>query len=109
MATNSRVIAYAITMSLLATGGALIGGAYVRLGLLDSWHLCCRNCDFNARIARCAFQLSMYTLQIVLIATETLWFAYRYNQWHFYVIGCTLLIQRALLVTGFLNLDSRPH
>jgi hydrogenase-4 membrane subunit HyfE len=49
------------------------------------------------------FQLSMYTLQICLIAGETILFAIQYHDWHFYLIGITLILQRALLVPGFLN------
>jgi hydrogenase-4 component E len=49
------------------------------------------------------FQLSMYTLQICLIAGETILFAIQYHDWHFYLIGITLILQRAILVPGFLN------
>jgi hydrogenase-4 component E len=49
------------------------------------------------------FQLSMYTLQICLIAGETILFAIQYHEWHFYIIGVTLILQRAILVPGFLN------
>jgi hydrogenase-4 component E len=49
------------------------------------------------------FQLSMYTLQIWLIAGETILFAIQHKDWHFYLIGVTLILQRALLVPGFLN------
>src|SRR5947207_13673782 len=49
------------------------------------------------------FQLSMYTLQIWLIAGETAYFAYERNQPHFYIIALTLIIQRAIIVPLFLN------
>lgn len=49
------------------------------------------------------FQLSMYTLQICLIGGETILFAIQYHEWHFYIIGVTLILQRAILVPGFLN------
>jgi hydrogenase-4 component E len=42
-------------------------------------------------------------LQICLIAGETILFAIQYHDWHFYLIGITLILQRALLVPGFLN------
>ena len=49
------------------------------------------------------FQLSMYTLQIWLVASETLYFSWQFHQWHFTIIGITLIFQRGVLVPGFLN------
>lgn len=48
-------------------------------------------------------QLSMFSLQVWLIAGETAIFAYQYHQTHFYIIALTLLLQRAIIVPIFLN------
>lgn len=49
------------------------------------------------------FQLTMFSLQVWLIAGETALFAYQYKQPHFYIIALTLLLQRAIVVPIFLN------
>lgn len=49
------------------------------------------------------FQLSLYSLQIWLIAGETAYLAYDVKAWHFWLIAATLVAQRALLVPWFLN------
>ncbi len=49
------------------------------------------------------FQLSLYSLQIWLIAGETAYLAFDIHEWHFLVIAATLIAQRALLVPWFLN------
>ncbi len=48
-------------------------------------------------------KLSMYSLQIWLIAGETAYFAYEHHQPHFYIIALTLIVQRAFIVPAFLN------
>ena len=54
------------------------------------------------------FQLSMLTLQILLIAGETALFAYEYQEPHFYLIAFTLFLQRAVFMPVFLDSDSAP-
>jgi len=49
------------------------------------------------------FQLSLYSLQIWLIAAETAYLAFQLREWHFLIIASTLVAQRALLVPWFLN------
>jgi hydrogenase-4 component E len=49
------------------------------------------------------FQLSMYTLQIWLIAGSTAYFAWERQDWHFWVITAALIIQRAMIVPTFLE------
>jgi len=49
------------------------------------------------------FQLSMYTLQIWLIAGSTAYYAWERNDWHFYVITVALFVQRAMIVPTFLE------
>lgn len=48
-------------------------------------------------------QLSLFAVQIWLLAGETAYFAYQFKQPHFYVIALTLLLQRAILVPLFLH------
>ncbi len=48
-------------------------------------------------------QLSLFSLQIWLIAGETAVFAYQYGHPQFYVVACTLLLQRAVIVPMFLK------
>lgn len=50
-----------------------------------------------------SLQLSMFSLQIWILALETAIFAYQSNHPHFYIIALTLLVQRAVLVPMFLN------
>ena len=49
------------------------------------------------------FQLSMYTLQIWLLAGETVFLAIQSKDWHFYTIGVILILLRGLVVPGVLN------
>ncbi len=49
------------------------------------------------------FQLSMLSIQIVLIASETAIFAYQTQQPQFYIIAFTLFLQRAVIVPVFLD------
>lgn len=49
------------------------------------------------------FQLSMLSIQIMLIAGETAIFAYQTRQAQFYVIAITLFLQRAVIVPVFLD------
>jgi hydrogenase-4 component E len=49
------------------------------------------------------FQLSMLSIQIVLISAETALFAHQYNEPHFYWIAFWLFLQRAAIVPIFLD------
>jgi hydrogenase-4 component E len=49
------------------------------------------------------FQLSMYTLQIWIIASSTIYYGYEHNDWHYYVITFFLVLQRAVIVPTFLE------
>jgi hydrogenase-4 component E len=49
------------------------------------------------------FELSMFSIQIWLIAGETAYFAFQNHEPHFYIIALTLLMQRAVIVPIFLN------
>lgn len=49
------------------------------------------------------FQLSMLSIQIVLISSQTALFAYQYDQPHFYWIAFWLFLQRAAIVPMFLD------
>jgi hydrogenase-4 component E len=49
------------------------------------------------------FQLSMYTLQIWLLAGETVFLAIQSKDWHYYTIGVILILLRGLVVPGVLN------